>query len=177
MNRIIIATSVAAIALAFGCAKKTPPQEQPVAAAPVQPAAKTEEVAAPRDIEKIIANFKRVHFEFNSSDLSASTRSALMENVELLRKNGTVKVEIQGHCDNRGTSEYNLALGDRRARAVVEYMVRAGIEQSRLDLVSYGKERPLDETDSETAWANNRRAEFRVTWKPQELADLHGSID
>jgi peptidoglycan-associated lipoprotein len=177
MNRTIIVCSVASLALTFSCAKKTPPAEEPVVAQPERPAAKTEDAAAPQDVQKIIANFQRIHFDFNSSELTAGTRNALMENVELLRKNATVKVEIQGHCDARGTSEYNLALGDKRARAVVDYMVRAGIEQARLTLVSYGKERPLEDAESETAWAKNRRAEFRVTWVPQEVAEIHGTTD
>src|SRR5688572_29748514 len=159
MNRTIVVSSLACLSLSFGCAKKTPPAEEPVVAQPAKPAAKAEEAVAPRDLQKIIANFQRVHFDFNSSELDSGTRSALMENVELMRKNAAVKVEIQGHCDARGTSEYNLALGDKRARAVVDYMVRAGIEQGRLTLVSYGKERPLDESESETAWTKNRRAE------------------
>ena len=175
MNRSLTLSLFACLSLA--CAKKTPPPEEPVA---VQQPAKSEEKkdeVVPAAVQKMIANFQRVHFEFDSSDLPNSTRAALMENVELMRKNPQVKIEVQGHCDDRGTSEYNLALGDRRARSVVEYMVRAGIEKSRLTLLSYGKERPIEEGDSETTWSKNRRAEFRVTWKPQELADLHGSTE
>jgi peptidoglycan-associated lipoprotein len=175
VNRIYVASFVSCLSIA--CAKKTPPPEEPVVAAPQQKAPEPKQEVVPEQAARIIANFQRVHFEFDSSDLPASTRAALMENVELMRKYQPVKVEIQGHCDDRGTSEYNLALGDRRAQAIVDYMVRAGIEQSRLTRLSYGKEKPLQPGDSETVWAQNRRAEFRVTWKPQELADLHGTID
>ena len=148
-----------------------------MAAKPAEKAPEPKKEVVPEPVARMIANFNRVNFEFNSSDLGSTSRSALMENVELMRKNPSVKIEIQGHCDERGTSEYNLALGDRRAQAVVDYMVRAGIEQARLTRLSYGKERPLEEVATETAWAKNRRAEFRVTWKPQELADLHGSTE
>jgi peptidoglycan-associated lipoprotein len=177
VNRIITVSLFACLGLAFACAKKSQPVEQPVAAAPQEKAPEPKNEVVPEPAKRIIANFNRVHFEFDSHDLTAATRSALMENVELMRKYSQVKVEIQGHCDDRGTSEYNLALGDRRANAIVDYMVRAGIEQSRLTRLSYGKEKPLQAGDSETVWAQNRRAEFRVTWKPQELADLHGTIE
>ncbi len=177
MNRTITVSVFACLALAFGCAKKTPPVEEPIAAKAPEKAPEPKKEVVPEPVARIIANFQRVHFQFDSSDLSADTRNALIENVEIMRSYPQVKIEIQGHCDDRGTSEYNLALGDRRARGVVDYMVRAGIERSRLTLVSYGKEKPLMSGDSETVWAKNRRAEFRVTWKPQEMADLHGTID
>ena len=175
MNRFI--TVSAFLVLAIGCAKKTPPPEETVAAKPAEKAPEPKKEVVPEPVARMIANFNRVHFDFNSTDLTATTRSALIENVEIMRKHQQVKIEIQGHCDERGTSEYNLALGDRRAQAVIDYMVRAGVESSRLTRVSYGKEKPLAEGEGETTWAKNRRAEFRVTWKPQELADLHGTID
>lgn len=113
-------------------------------------------------VAEIVENFRRVYFEFDSSTLTPSTRDALLANTEILRRHRTVSVEVQGHCDDRGTTEYNLSLGDRRARAIRDYLVKAGVSPQQLTAISFGKERPIQVGDGEPTWSKNRRAEFRV---------------
>jgi peptidoglycan-associated lipoprotein len=101
-------------------------------------------------------------FDLDSYTLRSDAREALDRNAKLLRDNPTVRVTIEGHCDERGTVEYNQALGERRAQAARDYMVAAGIDASRMDIISYGKERPFDLGHDEGAWQQNRRAHFVV---------------
>jgi len=103
-----------------------------------------------------------VYFEFNRSVLTSATLATLDRNAEILKRNARVRVRIEGHCDERGTVEYNLALGDRRAAAVRDHLVARGVERSRMETVSFGEERPADSAGNEAAWARNRRAEFHV---------------
>ena len=99
-----------------------------------------------------------VFFAFDSSSLSAEAQAALDTQVAWLKKHDDVNVIVQGHCDDRGTREYNLALGERRANAVKQYLVSQGIEESRISTISYGKEKPAVLGNNEAAWAQNRRA-------------------
>ena len=101
-----------------------------------------------------------VFFDYDSSTLSEPAQTQLQQNAALLQQFIVEKVTIEGHCDIRGTSEYNLALGERRATTAKEYLVRLGVPASRLDTVSFGEERPFDNGNSEEAWAKNRRAHF-----------------
>ena len=102
-----------------------------------------------------------VYFGFNTSDLTDETRDALAINAEYLRNHQDERIQIEGHCDDRGSTEYNLALGERRALAVKQYMTKVGIDPNRLELISFGEERMADPGTSEEAHAKNRRAEFR----------------
>ena len=106
-----------------------------------------------------------VFFEFDSAEVSAEGQASLGKNAEVLKQNATWVVSIEGHCDERGTAEYNLALGERRALAARTYLVSLGIAADRLRTVSYGKEFPFDPGHTETSWAKNRRAHFVVTAK------------
>jgi peptidoglycan-associated lipoprotein len=106
---------------------------------------------------------KPVFFEYDSSDLSPTARTALDENAAILRKNTTWAITIEGHCDERGTAEYNLALGERRAVAARTYLLSLGIPETRLKTVSYGKEFPFDSGHDERAYIQNRRAHFVIT--------------
>ena len=99
-----------------------------------------------------------VFFAFDSSSLSAEAQAALDTQVAWLKKHDDVNVIVQGHCDDRGTREYNLALGERRANAVKQYLVSQGIAADRISVISYGKERPAVLGNNEAAWAQNRRA-------------------
>jgi peptidoglycan-associated lipoprotein len=107
-----------------------------------------------------IAGLHSINFELDSSTLSQTSRKQLAENADWIKKNGAVTVQVEGHCDNRGSVEYNLALGERRAKAVKNYLVSLGIPTKRLTIISYGEERPLVPGDSEEAYAKNRRANF-----------------
>jgi peptidoglycan-associated lipoprotein len=113
-------------------------------------------------VRDLVANFEKVHFETDSDALDSSGKAALEANAQILQNHPDLKVEVQGHADERGTIDYNLALGQRRAKSVVDYLTQQGVAPSRLPVVSYGEERPEDKRSGATAWAKNRRAEFRV---------------
>ncbi|MDY6849894.1 MAG: peptidoglycan-associated lipoprotein Pal [Thermodesulfobacteriota bacterium] len=104
---------------------------------------------------------QRIFFEFDQYTLSAEARRTLADNAEYLKENPQIKVLIEGHCDERGSDEYNLALGEKRAQAVKNYLVSLGVEPGRLSVISYGEELPLDPGRGEEAWSRNRRAEFK----------------
>ena len=107
-----------------------------------------------------ISGLNTVHFDYDSSTLSSETRKQLAENADWIKNNAKVTVQVEGHCDNRGSVEYNLALGERRAKAVKNYLVSLGIDSKRLTIISYGEEKPIAQGDSEEAYAKNRRANF-----------------
>ena len=143
-----------------GAAESQVIEEQPVMTpsqreAEEQEGARREYVAEPM--------LEDVHFDFDKSDLRPDAREILNKNAEWIRNNPGVKIQIEGHCDERGTEEYNLALGERRANSVKNYLVSLGIEADRLYTISYGEELPLDPGHNEEAWAKNRRAHFLVT--------------
>ncbi|MDR2141854.1 MAG: peptidoglycan-associated lipoprotein Pal [Deltaproteobacteria bacterium] len=101
-----------------------------------------------------------VYFDFDRYNIRPDQIDTLQSKVAYLGQNPSAQVEIQGHCDERGTEAYNLALGDRRAKAAYNYVVGQGVASSRLTTVSYGKDRPLAFGNDEAAWAQNRRAQF-----------------
>jgi len=101
--------------------------------------------------------FKDIHFDFDKYNIHPGDANILKEDAALLEKYPKVKIQIEGHCDERGTTEYNLALGERRANAAKKYLISLGISESRISTISYGKERPLDPGHNEEAWAKNRR--------------------
>lgn len=103
-----------------------------------------------------------IFFSYDSAELSAEARQILEENSRWFRQYQGADIVVEGHCDERGTEEYNLALGDRRAQAAAAYLIQLGVGSNRLESISYGEERPLDPGHTETAWAKNRRAEFVV---------------
>jgi len=111
------------------------------------------EEAARREAERNKFISEDIYFEFDKSDLLPEAQSILGEKAEYLRNNPDVSVMIEGHCDERGTNEYNLALGDRRANSAKTYLVDLGVAESRLTTISYGEERPVDPGHSEDAWA------------------------
>lgn len=171
-----------------GCAKKEMvkgEEAMPAAAAPAKPAeqapakpeAKEEKMAAEPVRETPLAKeeaatvpaaaqeqpLQSIHFDFDSYVLSKEARDILTKDAEMLLKKVSGKVTIEGHCDERGSDEYNLALGEKRAKAAMNYLVTLGVPADRLSIISYGKEKPLDPGHDEAAWAKNRRAEFIVT--------------
>lgn len=178
---LILLLVLGLILFAPGCKKKTPQDEpaQPPAPPPVEePVEKPVEVEPPKSfetekpevkvMEPTIAELNRsgvlktVYFGYDRYDLTDDTRRQIQANAGWLNTNSKYKVVVQGHCDERGTIEYNLALGERRARAVRDYMVDLGVSASRVRIVSYGEEKPAVSGHTESAWSKNRRAQFVI---------------
>lgn len=166
---------------AGGCAKKQVVQEdeglaQGDAAATQGPASTTTTAPAPTPVpqESVITDqsltdsakdmkpFETVYFDLDSYVLRQDARDALDKNARWMLKNATGDVRLEGHCDERGSDEYNLALGEKRAMAARNYLVTLGVPAARLETVSYGKEKPADQGHDEAAWAKNRRVDFVI---------------
>jgi peptidoglycan-associated lipoprotein len=186
---IFVLVASAALVTAVACGKKTPPVARPAPpppatgqTAPSRPPAPPEPVREPsvvppepvRDdaissasLDDLNKNspLKPVYFELDSSDLTAANQKTLDEDAALLKRYTSWTVTVEGHCDERGTAEYNLALGERRAIAARAYLISLGIAADRLRTVSYGKEFPFDPGHDESAFAKNRRAHFVITTK------------
>ena len=159
----LLATA-ALIALA-GCSKKPKPSDLPPpppssTTPPGPPSGGTGMANAPGSRADFIATAgtDTVHFATDSSDVDSEAQGILTQQASWLRRYPNVRVTIEGHCDERGTREYNLALGDRRANSAKNFLVNAGIPATRLSVISYGKERPAAEGSDESAYAQNRRA-------------------
>lgn len=148
----IVLTLMMALAAGFGCAKKSSGSEPSMGEG-----LSAEERAA---IQQITDG--RVFFAFNKFDIKPEYKQVLQQKADLMKRYPRIRVRIEGNCDSRGTQEYNLALGERRARAAYEYMVMLGVNPGQLEMVSFGKENPLVEGTGEAVWSKNRRDDFRV---------------
>lgn len=133
-------------------------KEEPVEPEPSYPQEEVIEVPIEERLK-----LEMIHFEFDRYRLLQEFKTVLEENARKLKMYPDVKIMIEGHCDERGTIEYNLALGEKRARAAQEYLINLGIDPSRISIISYGKESPLDPRHNEEAWYKNRRDEFKIT--------------
>jgi peptidoglycan-associated lipoprotein len=184
MKKSLIILVVIVFGLAFsltffgGCAKKTTvkeesaTKEQAVAekgGAKTGPAVKEEPTMAASEEETAMAKrekiFVDIHFDYDRYSLKSDAREILKKQAAWLANHGTASIIIEGNCDERGTTEYNLALGERRAKEAMKYLIELGIDGKRLKTVSYGKERPLDPEHNEEAWAKNRRDHFVLSFK------------
>ena len=154
------AEQVTPVAPAFPPARQSSP---PPLADPPLPLPEEEFVARPLEEINREAPLQPVFFGYDSSEINADARAAIESNADVLALNPTWVIAIEGHCDSRGTPEYNLALGERRAYAVRDYLVGLGVSADRLQTISYGEEFPFVPGESEEAWAANRRAHFVVT--------------
>ena len=139
------------LAMGAGCAKKNVEE----VAAPAAPAVSTKAIS-----KKLTKNV--VYFDFNKYDIKAEYRDMLQGMADTLKQYPSIVVLIAGNCDERGTEEYNQALGERRARAVYDYLVRLGVPAEQLDVISFGEDRPAVKGSNEEAWAKNRRANFPI---------------
>jgi peptidoglycan-associated lipoprotein len=110
-----------------------------------------------------------IHFDYDKSDLRDDARASLDQKIPILQANGSVTIRVAGNTDERGSDEYNLALGERRAAAAKRYLVEHGIADSRIETISYGEERPVAQGSDESAWSQNRRDEFEITAGGQTL--------
>jgi len=142
----------------------TQAQQEREQQAAAEAAAQIAEETAQRDsmIQKNMFESESIYFEFDSSALSPVAQGVLSGKADYLRDNPGTQVIIEGHCDERGTPEYNLALGDRRAESAKNFLVNLGVDASRFTTVSYGEENPVDMGSNEEAWAKNRRAKFLI---------------
>jgi peptidoglycan-associated lipoprotein len=130
--------------------------EKDVVVAPVPPPPPP---AAPAPV---VAPISDIYFDFDRSELTPSAQSQMKTNAAWLAANADRKAIVEGHCDERGTAEYNMALGERRAASAKDYLVRLGVEAARLQTVSFGSERPIDPGHNEDAWSKNRRVHFEI---------------
>ena len=112
---------------------------------------------------EVSTGLKDIHFKFDKYDLDSDSKQILQENAEFLKKNQDLHVEIQGHSDERGTNNYNIALGERRAHSTKKYLVSQGVDSSNVSVISYGEEKPFCFSSVETCWFQNRRAHFVVS--------------
>ena len=187
MKQSALAVALVGLVLVGGCKKKVnvpPPPPPPAPAAPATPPPApepppTREVAPVEDeyarmrrmatdeIERM-GLLAEIHFDLDSAEIREADRAILSRNADALKRFDFLRVTIEGHADERGTVEYNLALGERRAKAAYDYLTSLGVPADRLKTVSYGKEVPLCQQSSEDCWARNRRAHFAVTGKVRQ---------
>ena len=183
---MVLSAAVLVIVVATACAKKTPPVTRPappptttgtgkppgppqqvVEPVPVPPEPVPEDAVAAKSLDDLNRDspLQPVFFALDSSDLSSEGQAALQQNASVLKQYASWQITIEGHADERGSAEYNLALGERRALAARDYLVSLGIPATRVRTVSYGKEFPFDPARTEEAYAKNRRAHFVITAK------------
>jgi len=163
-NLFSVVVILCLVLLVAGCAGKKaikPAVEPEIANVPEQKPVAPETVKQPK-VEKEVLILEMIHFEFDKYRLLPEAKAVLEKNAEILKSHPDVKTVIEGHCDERGTAEYNLALGEKRALSARKYLIDLGISPERLSTISYGKERPLDPGSNEEAWSKNRRDEFKV---------------
>lgn len=187
MKRILFVLTVLVLTV-LGCAQKkvvAPEAEQPQVMRPVIEEKKGSEIARPTErikeeeqakveskeipskeilskVEEVAGTIQDIHFDFDKYDIREDAKPILKAVADYLIKNNNHKILIEGHCDERGTNEYNLALGDKRARAAKEYLISLGVSSNRIDVISYGEEKPLCSEHTEECWAKNRRAHFII---------------
>jgi len=184
MKKTALVVMALALATAFtACGKKTPPAPPPPPVAPEapppapppppkpEPAPVVDEYARMKamSVEEIEKSglLAEVFFDFDKAEIREQDRPALSKNADALKRFDFLRITVEGHCDERGTIEYNLALGERRAKAAYDYLVSLGVPADRLKTVSYGKEVPVCTQSNEDCWQRNRRAHFTVTGKTQ----------
>lgn len=181
MRKATLVVTLAAVAAFSACGKKTvppppsapavlpsaPPVAPPPAAADTQPQVDEYQRLRQMSIDEIerMGLLADIHFDYDKADLRDGDRQILARSADVLRKYDFLKITVEGHCDERGSVEYNLALGERRARAALDYLGSLGVPADRMKTVSYGKEVPLCQESNEDCWARNRRDHFAVTGK------------
>jgi len=184
MRHTAIILTLAAVVSFAACGKKTPPpappppppvapEAPPPAPPPPKPEVKPQvdeyarlKAMASDEIDRL-GLLQEVYFDYDKSDIREVDRAVLSKNADTLKKFDFLKVTLEGHCDERGTVDYNLALGERRARAAYDYLVSLGVPAERLRTVSYGKEIPVCSDSNEDCWQRNRRAKLTVSGKTQ----------
>jgi peptidoglycan-associated lipoprotein len=181
MKKLAAVLALAVLIAAPGC-KKNPPQPIPLPPPPVAPATPPPAPAPEPEIAPVLSDYDRmkvmdsaaleqlgllgdINFDYDSADIREGDKATLARNAETLKKYDFMKITIEGHADERGTVEYNLALGERRSRNASDYLAQLGVPPDRMKTVSYGKEVPICTQSSEDCWSRNRRSHFAVTGK------------
>jgi len=182
-KKIIIVFCICALAFMFlvSCkpkVKPTPPPPPPVkeqpkvekveeAPAVTKPTLSEEEIFMSKSLEEINLQspLKMINFDYDHYEIRDDAKPTLQSDATWLKRFPSVKVLIEGHCDERGTEEYNLALGEKRAKSTMDYLASLGISSDRIKIISYGKSQPLDNGKTEAAWQRNRRAQFLIIEK------------
>ena len=161
---LIAVMAIAIMGISCGGPKEVPAEVPVDTSPPVEetPAEPVPEPTPPPKPKLQESQFQTVYFDFDKYNLRDDAKAALDANYDLLKQFPDVMIKIEGHCDERGTVEYNLSLGEKRAKSAQDYLVGLGINAGRISFISYGKERPVDPGHNEDAWAKNRRAEFRI---------------
>ncbi len=181
MKKLLVLVSILALLFSVSACKKkvtvTPPPPPPVEEKPKAEPEKVPTIKEPELTEEEIFRMKsleelnresplqRIHFDFDKYFIRDDMKPILEKNAEWLKKFPSVKILIEGHCDERGTEEYNMALGEKRAKSTMNYLISLGISPEKIKIISYGKSRPLDPGHNEEAWALNRRADFVIIEK------------
>lgn len=142
-----------------------PPAPPPPAPAPAQRPLTEAEIFAAKTLDQLTAELDDVYFDLDKSEIREDAKGRLQKDADWMKKWTTTQVSVEGHCDARGSAEYNLALGSRRANAVKEYLTNLGVAAGRLTVVSKGKEQPVCAEQTESCWQQNRRGHFVVTAK------------
>lgn len=151
--------AVLAMVASSGCAKKTRSDEESV------PNAANADVTSGDSDSGNAMGLETIHFPYDAFALGAEAKKILNENASILKANENVKIQVEGHCDQRGGIQYNIALGEKRANVAKRYLVDHGVAASRITTISFGKEKPVDPSDTEAAYAKNRRDNFAITSK------------
>jgi peptidoglycan-associated lipoprotein len=168
---LLVGCLLPVLVFSISCSKKAVEQKQETYAATGQDTdshdteastVKSEVLETDSEDKVMMITIEDIYFQFDRSTLTPQAKESLVAKAEWLKIHPDVKVLIEGHCDERGTNEYNLALGDRRAESVRTFLLNLGISSLRLDTISYGEERPIAHGHNESAWAKNRRAHFAV---------------
>ncbi|HEX4159960.1 MAG TPA: peptidoglycan-associated lipoprotein Pal [Rhizomicrobium sp.] len=165
-SHLRIAAVAGALVLAACANKPRPAAEAPPSGPPpaAEQQSRVETTVVPGSLQDFRVNVgDTVHFEYDKSEITSEDRDILQRQAAWLQKYAQVRVTVEGHCDPRGTREYNLALGGRRANAVKDYLVSLGVPSSRVDTISYGKERPVCTESDESCWAQDRRGVTTIT--------------
>jgi peptidoglycan-associated lipoprotein len=182
MRQCVVIVALLIAGAVSGCGGKKPPAAPPPPPPVIPAAPPPAPPAPPRDVVTQTDDYARlrqtsvdelermglledVHFDFDRFDIREADRAVLTKNADVLKRFDFLKITVEGHCDERGTVEYNLALGDRRSRGAYDYLVSLGVPVERLKTVSYGKEVPICREASEDCWQRNRRAHFTITGK------------
>ena len=157
----LMALALIAVALPFSACSKKPSADD--ATAPAINAPSTDDNALGDSDSGKAGGLQTIHFGYDSFVLDAAAKDQIKANAQLMKDKASVKVQIEGHCDQRGGTQYNIALGEKRANAVRKFMIDLGVPADRLTTISYGDEKPLDARETEEAYAKNRRANFVIT--------------